>query len=157
MSEAHGEPFRVELDLQAGYAFDVDFGLPGVAALRVDEPPPLGEGAGPNPSRLLAAAVANCLGASLLFCLRKSRVDVQGMRAEVEGTIERNERGRMRIAGLRVRLIPTVGVEDLPRLERCEGVFEDFCIVTASVREGLDVQIEVAPSPIEPGLVTPAR
>jgi len=28
-------------------------------------------------------------------------------------------------------------------LERCRGLFEDFCIVTASVREGVKVDVEL--------------
>lgn len=148
MSDSHGEPFRVQLDLQQGYAFDVDFGVPGAPALRVDEPPPLGAAEGPNPARLLAAAVGNCLGASLLFCLQKSRVEVTGMRAEVEGTIERNERGRLRIGSLRVKVIPRLPLADMPRLERCESMFEDFCIVTASVREGMDIVVDVVPEAV---------
>ncbi len=39
--------------------------------LVTDEPAPLGGAAGPNPSRLLGAAVANCLAASLPFAMRK--------------------------------------------------------------------------------------
>ena len=59
--------FSVELRLLDGYKFEIDFGEAG--QLFSDETPPLGEGTGPNPSRLLAAAVANCLAASLLFAV----------------------------------------------------------------------------------------
>lgn len=77
--DEHGE-VTVTLDLKDGYRFLVDFGLPGVTPLVMDEPEPLGEDAGPNAARVLAAAVANCLSASLLFCLRRARVRVRGMR-----------------------------------------------------------------------------
>lgn len=89
--------FEISLELQDGYRFDVDFGLTGVPALRMDEPEPLGAGEGPNAARLLAAAIGNCLASSALFCMRKARVPVTGMRAEVRTTLGRNEAGRLRV------------------------------------------------------------
>ena len=137
--------FALDLTFKEGYEFTVDFARPGLAPLVVDEWPPIGAGGGPNPSRMLATAVGHCLASSFLFCVRKSRVDVTSMAVRVEGTMVRNERGRLRVGGLRVRLAPGIRAEDRERLGRCLQIFEDFCIVTQSVREGLDVQVEVAP------------
>lgn len=137
--------FALDLTFQDGYQFAVDFARPGLEPLVVDEQPPVGAGRGPNPSRLLAAAVGHCLASSFLFCVRKSRVEVTAMAVRVEGTMVRNERGRLRIGGLRVRLAPGIRAEDRERLGRCLELFEDFCVVTQSVRAGLDVQVEVAP------------
>jgi uncharacterized OsmC-like protein len=133
----------VRLDLEEDYAFRVDFGLEGVAPLRVDEPPPLGAGHGPSAKRVLAAAVGNCMAASALFCLRKARVPVEGMRVEVTGRTERNENGRLRVGGLQVRLFPAVAEADRPRMARCLEIFEDFCMVGESVRRGIDVDVAV--------------
>ncbi|MDX1646209.1 MAG: OsmC family protein [Longimicrobiales bacterium] len=128
------------------FRFDVLFDDETWAPVVVDEPEPLGEGAGPNAARLLAAAVGNCLAASLLLCLDKSRIEVRDLRATVEGTMERNEKGRFRVAHLDVTLRPFVeGHESSPRFARCLDIFEDFCIVTQSVREGIDVQVTVDP------------
>lgn len=138
------ENVRVELTLRDGYAFEADFGLPGVPPLLLDEPAPLGEGAGPSASRLLAAAVGNCLAASLLFCLRKAHVEVEGMESHVEATIVRNERGRMRIGSIRVRLEPALSPEAAARIDRCAALFEDFCVVGQSVLQGIDVHVEVS-------------
>jgi organic hydroperoxide reductase OsmC/OhrA len=33
--------------------------------------------------------------------------------------------------------------QDRERMERCMQVFEDFCIVTQSVRKGVDVNVRV--------------
>lgn len=137
--------FSVEVTLRDGYEFGVDFGMDGVDALTVDEPPPLGEGAGPNPARLLAAAVGSCMSASLLFCARRGRVPVEGIRTTVEGTLVRNETGRLRIGGLKVRLHPALG-EDADRWTRCLEVFEDYCIVGQSVRDGIPLDVEVVPA-----------
>ena len=127
------------------FQFLIDFDTAGVADLMTDEMPPLGEGLGPNPARLLAAAVGNCLAASLLFCLQKSHITPQMVRAVVEGGMERNERGRMRIKEMRVRLEPSLDAADLPRITRCAEIFEDFCIVTESVRDGIEIAVAMAP------------
>ena len=140
--------FTVTLDRRGGYEFLADVGEPGVAPLVLDESPPLGEGRGPNPSRLLAAAVGNCLSASALFCLQRARIDVQGMHTEVDVTLTRNEAGRLRVGGMSVRIEPEVAEEDIPRMKRCLEIFEDFCLVTQSVRHGIDVDVEVSTRPV---------
>ena len=136
--------FKVTLVRRHGYEFLADFHEPGVSELTLDEPPPLGEGRGPNAVRVLAAAVGTCLSASLVSCLERAHVPVTDMDATVEGELTRNAQGRLRVKGLQVKLAPRVGV-DPSRLERCLGLFEDYCIVTQSVREGIDVKVEVAP------------
>src|SRR5215216_5601049 len=123
------EQFSVSLSQWEKFQFVVDFNQLGVSDILTDEPQPLGQGAGPNPSRLLATAVGNCLSSSLLFCLQKAHVNVRGLKCVVEGEIERNERGRMRIPELRVRIEPTVDEADVERIGRCSQIFEDFCLV----------------------------
>jgi organic hydroperoxide reductase OsmC/OhrA len=144
--QEHG--FDISMHLEEGFRFAVDFGDDAFPALVMDEPAPLGEGTGPNAARVLAAAIGNCLSASLLFCLQRARVPVRGLRADVSGTMVRNEKGRLRITDVQVRLHPDVAEEDLPRMQRCLDVFEDFCIVTQSVRDGLDVQVAVVPGAV---------
>jgi organic hydroperoxide reductase OsmC/OhrA len=137
--------FQVNIDHSHNFQFVISFDQDGLPDLVTDEAAPLGEGAGPNPARLLAAAVGNCLAASLLFCLKKARVEPQHISAIVEGEMTRNERGRMRINELRVRLEPVLDAADLAGINRCAQIFEDFCIVTESVRDGIDVLVELNP------------
>lgn len=141
------QEFAITLDWQEGFQFAVDFEQDGVAPLLTDEPPPLGAGAGPNPARMLAAAVGNCMSASLKFCLDRAHIEVLDMKAHVKGTMVRNERGRMRIGSLQVRLEPVVAPADVERMSRCIGMFEDFCIVGRSVKEGIDLAVDVAAAP----------
>ncbi len=137
--------FGFELQWDGGYAFRVDYDRPEGFVMEVDEPPPLGEGRGPNPARLLATAVAHCLSSSLLFCLSKSRVDVKAMRARVEGETVRNEAGRLRIGGIRVSIEIDAPQDEVKRILRCSDLFEDFCVVSASVRSGIPIEVEVNP------------
>lgn len=142
-ADAESHTFSVVLTLDDGYAFRVDPMFGSTPGFVIDETPPLGEGRGPNPARVLASAMASCLGSSLLFCLRKSHVDVRGLRVIAEGTMVRNERRRLRIGQITMRLEPDVGDVPPARLARCREIFEDFCIVTESVRQGIAVEVEV--------------
>ena len=132
--------FTLKLIRQQDYQFDIQFDLAGVPDLQLDEPSPLGAGAGPNASRLLAAAVANCLSASLLFCLGKFKQDPKGLTAHVTGKMVRNDKGRLRVGGIAVDIRLEQTVE---RLSHCVDQFEDFCVVTDSVRNGIPVSVQV--------------
>ena len=136
--------FSVELESREGYEFVARFDEPKDAELRLDEPPPLGAGRGPNAARLVAAAVANCLSASLLFCLRgKFKQHPGPLRATATGTLVRNEKGRYRIGGIDVVLSLGAPQGALAHLDRCLEQFEDFCVVTESVRRGIPVSVKV--------------
>ena len=133
--------FKVHIESIDSYEFKVKFGKEDLPELIMDEPAPLGKGEHPNAGLLLAAAVGNCLCASLTYCLTRARAEVKGMSADVFTTLGRNERGRLRITSIRIQLHPEL--DDPRKLERCREIFEDFCIVTQSVREGIPVQVEV--------------
>lgn len=136
---------RVSLALEEGYRFRIRCGKDGAPSIVSDEPAPLGAGEGPNPAELLAAAVGNCLANSLLFCMRKARLDVRGFEAEVSTTMVRDPNGRLRIGAMGVHLSPAVTPEVRAKMDRCLGLFEDFCTVTQSVRRGIEVAVSVEP------------
>lgn len=135
--------FEIEIEQKKGYEFRIRFDKEHYPELTVDEPAPLGADGGPNPSRLLAAAVGNCLSASLLFCASRARVPVGPVRAKVRAELTRNERGRLRIARMSVEIDPNIPEEQRENAKRCLALFEDFCVVTQSVREGLKVDVTV--------------
>lgn len=136
------QTIQIHLQQLDGYAFRVEFGE-GMVDLLTDEPAPLGAGAGPGPSRLLLAAVANCLAASLTFALRKFGNQPGPLRASVSGDMARNEAGRWRIPRVRVEIEMAEGPGSHQSLQRILDQFEDFCVVTQSVREGIKVQVEI--------------
>lgn len=134
--------FSFSLEQQEDYAFLIRFGN-AIPALLADEPPPLGKGTGPNPSQLLAASVANCLSASLLFALRKYKNDTGKVMATVTGRMERNEKGLLRVGHVMVDIRLGVAAGSLQHLDRALEQFEDFCVVTQSVRGGFPVDVTV--------------
>ncbi len=136
--------FSIEIEQIQDYEFRIIFDKPQFEEWRLDEPPPLGRDSGPNPARALAAAIGNCLSASLLFCARKAKVELGPIRTRVTTEIVRNERGRMRIGKVAVHIDPGVKDEDRERALRCLDLFEDYCVVTQSVRTGVDVEVDVA-------------
>jgi uncharacterized OsmC-like protein len=137
----HAGGFTIHVEQLEGFAFRTRFDKQHHVDLFSDEPPPLGKDSGPNPARILAAAVGNCLSASLLFCLSKAGISAH-VDAEVTVELVRNERKRLRIGTVDVTL-HTKLPENTAGLEGCLDLFEDFCVVTESVREGLDVRVHV--------------
>ncbi len=124
------------------YQFQVDFGAP-LPALLADEPAPLGQGLGPSPVQLLAAAVGNCLSDSLLFALRKYKQQPEPIRCEVQAEVGRGAEGRLRVLQIQARLSLGVPAAALQHLDRVLASFEAYCTVTQSIAQGIPVALQV--------------
>ena len=132
----------VHLQQVQDYQFDMSFG-PGLPLLRGDEPAPLGQGNGPTPVQLLAAAVGNCLSDSLLFALRKFKQQPEPIQTTVTADVGRNPDGRTRVLGLDVTLTLGVPAAQLEHLDRVLATFEAYCTVTQSVAGAIPVTLSV--------------
>lgn len=137
------ESIRVSLTQESDYVFRIAFDDTLAPDLLSDEPAPLGGGSGPNPGRLLVAAVANCLSASLLFALRKYRNTGGPLVTQAHADLERNEQGRLRVARVVAQIRLAGDAHDYAQIERILAQFEDFCVVTESVRHGIEVDVSV--------------
>lgn len=131
------------LEQEGDYSFQIHFDETSIPDLLTDEPEPLGGGAGPNPSRMLAAAVANCLSASLLFALRKFKNQPGKLITTATAELTRNEQGRFRVSHIQadIQLAEPAGAH--ASLERILAQFENFCVVTESVRHGIEVSVSI--------------
>ena len=106
---------------------------------------------GPNPSRMIALGVLGCLSASFIFCLKKRNFKVDDLESEAEVTIARNDEGFLRIKKIDVNIEPKINnLETLKRTKQClkivkDGVsfFEQYCMVTQSVRSGIKVNLNI--------------
>ena len=124
------------------YQFLVDFGA-ALQQLLADEPAPLGAGAGPSPSHMLLAAVANCLSSSLYFALQKFKQDAGGITTTATARIDRNEQNRLRVLDIAVTIRLGKGGAEISHLDRILEQFEPFCTVSQSVRHGIPISVAV--------------
>lgn len=131
--------FEITVEREEDYRFNIDFQLNGVPKLFVDEDPPVGKGEGPDPSRLLGAAIAHCMISSFLFCMGKSRANVRDVKGIVKIRFGRNENGRLRISRIDLSIDADVPEKDRQKMERCKTIFEDFCAVSQSVKSGIPI------------------
>ena len=138
--------FTTTLEQMEDFLFTVNFDGTENDTILMDEPKPLGQGSGPNATQVLSAAIGNCLSASLLYCLRRARIEPTKIKTTVKTTLTRNEKGRLRIGGVRVSINPQFEEYALGDVGRCLELFEDYCVVTQSVRQGIDVQVDLVPS-----------
>ena len=150
-TESESEAFAITIDQIQDYEFRVKFDRAQYPDLMLDEPPPVGRDTAPNASRLLAAAVGNCLSASLLFSARKVRAPIQDIHTTIRVWYARNEKGRLRIGKIRVEIAPRFEVADAAKIQRCLDLFEDYCVVTQSVRQGIEIAVAVASDQLPPG------
>jgi uncharacterized OsmC-like protein len=141
-----GEELRLQISQVGDYAFRIEFEGTQLESLLTDEPAPLGHDTGPNPSRVLLAAIGNCMAASLVFALRKFKNQPGPITARVRATPERNAAGRWRIPRAEIELRLAEPGASHAQLERILAQFENFCVVTQSVREGIAVEARVLDS-----------
>ncbi len=143
-AEKSNGTFEVHLRRREDFLFDVQFDWESAGKVTLDEPEPLGKKAGPNASRLLGAAVGNCLSASLLFCLQKMRQPVQDLHTRVTGHLTRNQNGRLRIGSFEVEITLDLGEGDTGRIQRCLNIFQDYCTVSASIKPAIPIRVRVS-------------
>ncbi|MFX1588127.1 MAG: OsmC family protein [Promethearchaeota archaeon] len=99
---------------------------------------------GPNPSRMLAMAVLGCLSASFIFCLKKREFNLEDLKAEAEVTIARNEKGFWRVKKIDVDINAKIDDPNVKkRADQCKNMFEQYCIVTQAVRDGINIEVNL--------------
>ncbi len=148
-----GGKFTIKLKRVDGMQFRAEFDKRHFPPLMMDEPEhvPGGRDEYPNASRILAAAITDCLSASLTFCLEKSHAPLDDLEATTTVEIARNEQGYWRVKQVDVELTAGFGTLDdktLKRFEKCKERFFNYCIVSASIKEGIDINVNVKPKEV---------
>lgn len=137
-----GQVVSVTITQQSDYRFLVDFGA-AIPQLLADEPAPLGADAGPSPSQLLLASVANCLSSSLYFALQKFKQDAGVIATTVTARIDRNDENRLRVLDITAAIRLGKASAEIGHLDRILSQFESFCTVSQSVQSGIPIAVVV--------------
>lgn len=140
---AADDSIALTITQESDYAFRVAFDETTLPSLLADEMPPVGAGRGPDPTRLLAASIGNCLSGSLLFALRKFKNLPGTIVARVRVEHARNPQGRLRVGKIAVEITLPEAAADYAGIGRILAQFEQFCTVTESVRAGVAVEVTV--------------
>lgn len=145
MSKSQKLEYILCMEKLEGFKFVIDFRKETIPDLMMDEPEevPGGESKGPTASMLLAAAIGNCLSASLNFCLTKKNIPVSGFKTKVQVVRERNDKGFWRISEVNVDLMPEVESLGDPATKRCIDIFRNYCVVSASIEEGININVNI--------------
>jgi uncharacterized OsmC-like protein len=136
---------KVGISLEEGMLFKCDLGEIKVKDCYIDEEHQEEvDMLGPNPSRMLGTAILGCLSASFIFCLKKRNFKIDDLEAEAEVTVARNEKGFWRVRNIDVNIKPKIDDPDTrKRADQCKKMFEQYCVVTQAVREGINVEVNI--------------
>ncbi len=137
---------RISVEWLEDLTFKLNFENPVLSEIFIDETHDVesAEAVGPDPSKLLLAAVMGCLNTSFAYCLKKARIPLKSMKAIGELTSKRNEEGFWRVTKLDIEVIPEIEIEKgIPRMEKCMEIFHDYCTITQSVRQGIPVNVTI--------------
>ncbi|MFX1327006.1 MAG: OsmC family protein [Promethearchaeota archaeon] len=99
---------------------------------------------GPSPAKLLALSILGCLSASLEFCLQKKNLSLLDLEGKAEVTIARNDKMLWRIKKIDIDIIPRVNNPKMrKRIDQCRKFFEQYCIISESIREGIELNVNL--------------
>jgi hypothetical protein len=142
----------VDMKLEKAMIFKVNLGYEKLNEIFVDET--LGEKTqmwGPDAAQLLAMALLEYLNASFIFCLNKRNLTVDDLEAHAEVSFKKIQKGYTRVDKIDVKIVPkTNDPATLKRINQCikkmkngNMFFEETCIITSSVREGINVDVKI--------------
>jgi len=136
---------KVGLKQEEEMIFKCDLGSLKMANLYIDEKNKKHtEKIGPSPTKLLALSVLGCLAASFSFCLQKKNFSLSGLEGKAEVTIARNDKGFWRVKKINVEMNPIINTPEMrKRADVCRKFFEQYCIISESLRTGFEVSVNL--------------
>jgi uncharacterized OsmC-like protein len=109
--------------------------------LWMDEPEPLGEKKGPEGVTLLAGATGYCMTASLVFALKKLRVEPRNLKTYAKTELKRIENRLRRVSCITIDIHVEIDEKHHKRFEQCLKLFGQYCIIGESIRGNFPIFI----------------
>ena len=136
---------KVNISLEKEMIFKCDLGDIKVADCYIDESNVKEiDMLGPNPTKLLGMAILGCLSASFIFCIKKRNLTLNNLKAEGTVIISRNNKGFLRVKKIDVKINSKINnPKTLKRAKLCKKMFENYCTITQSVRNGINVNVDI--------------
>jgi uncharacterized OsmC-like protein len=148
----HEENTKISIKLDKNLIFKTSLNAKKTKQIYIDETiektdTPIG----PDAASLLGLGVTSCLCASFIFCLQKRDLTLDDLEAYAEISFYTTEKNFMRVKQMDIKLVPkSDDPEVIKRIDLCtremrdgEMMFEKTCIITPSVREGFEVNVDV--------------
>ncbi|MFX1419013.1 MAG: OsmC family protein [Promethearchaeota archaeon] len=136
---------EVGIKLEEEMIFKCDLGQIQMNDLFIDEQhKKSADKIGPNPAKLLALSVLGCLAASFTFCLQKKNFSLSNLDGKAIIISKRNEKGYWRLKKIDIILNPKIDNHELrKRVDQCINFFEQYCIISESIRNGIDIDVKI--------------
>ena len=110
----------------------------------VDEPASFhGTDLGPSAVEYLLIGIGGCLGTTFIYCLQKNNIELETFEVVVDGELSRTgPKMLLRLVNVDVdmKFTPKEASSDV-EINRCMKEFTEYCIVTNSIAEGVNVNV----------------
>jgi len=136
---------KVGIELTENMIYKCDLGQINMADLFIDETrKKRTDRIGPSPTKLLALSVLGCLASCFEFCLQKKGFTLSDLDGRAEVTFARNEKNLWRIKKIDVELLPKIDNPEMrKRVAQCKRLFKHYCIITESLRKGIEIDVNL--------------
>ncbi len=136
---------KVELKLEEKMLFRGNLGKLKVDELYIDlRTERRNDRIGSSPVKLLGLSILSCLAASFEFCIEKKNISLSDLEGRAEVTVARNSKNFWRLKKIDVEIVPKIdNPELLKRIDQCKKLFEQYCIISESLKKGIEINVNL--------------
>jgi len=115
--------------------------------IHIDEPESFhGTDKGPSPVEFFLIGIGGCLGSTFAYCLQKQNIEIDALEVVVDGHLKHaGPKLSLKLVNIEAELLISAKDDDnSEKIELCIKNFQDYCIVTNSITQGVPIDIKVS-------------